>query len=358
MRVLVTGGAGYVGSHAARYLAAQGHEILVYDNLSAGRREFLRFGGFCQGDLLDTELLSRTLRDFRAEAVLHFAAKIEVGESVLAPEIYYRNNIQGSLSLFQAMREAQIPRIVVSSSCAVYGIPGGIPKTMPVAGPCAQIPEPADSGADVSAGPGASQPQPALLNEDLPLNPVSPYGVTKQVMELMLQGFERAYGLSWLALRYFNAAGASQDGLLGELHEPETHLIPLAVRAALGRTKALTVFGTDYPTKDGSCLRDYVHVEDLASAHALGLDYLAQGGKSQALNLGTGQGASVLEVISAVERASGRKVPVNIGPRRPGDAVSLVADASLAKRLLGWKPTTSSLEQIVESAFAFLAQRG
>ncbi len=319
MKVLVTGGAGYVGSHACKALAAQGHDLAVYDNLSSGQREFARYGAFFHGDIRDTPRLGAVMCSFAPDGVLHFAAKAYVGESVLKPGKYYRNNVEGTLSLLEAMCANSVRLLVVSSSCAVYG-----------------------------------QPKRDLISEDLPLKPINPYGASKLMMERMLSDFERAHGLCWMALRYFNAAGSDPLGQIGEIHEPEPHLIPRAILAALGRLPEIEIFGGDYPTADGSCLRDYVHVEDLAAAHILALRHLAQGGASRPLNLGTGRGISVKEVISKVEEMAGKKIPVRLSPRREGDPARLVADPSQARKILGWQAKRSDLSAMVADALAFL----
>jgi UDP-arabinose 4-epimerase len=316
MRVLVTGGAGYIGSHTAKALAKSGHEPVTLDNLSSGHRWALKWGGFVEGDLANPQLLPKTIGDERIEAVMHFAANIAVGESVQDPKKYFWNNVVNTLRLLDAMVDARVKLIVFSSSAAVYGDPQKVP-----------------------------------IPEDHPTRPVNPYGDTKLMMERALQWYGNAYGLRWVALRYFNAAGADPEGELGEEHDPETHLIPLVILAALGRLPCVEIYGTDYPTPDGTAIRDYIHITDLAEAHLLALDYLTHGGKSQALNLGTAQGHSVREVINAVGRISPRPVPVREGPRRAGDSPILVADANQAGKVLGWKPRHPELQAIVESAW-------
>jgi UDP-arabinose 4-epimerase len=323
MKVLVTGGAGYIGSHTAKALAKSGHEPVTLDNLSSGHRWAVKWGPFVEGDLANTQLLPALLRDERIEAVMHFAASLLVGESIREPRKYFWNNVVNTLRLLDAMLEAGVKRVVFSSSAATYGDPRKIP-----------------------------------IPEDHPTHPVNPYGETKLMMERALQWYGNAYGLRWVALRYFNAAGADPEGELGEEHSPETHLIPLVVQAALGRRPCVEIYGTDYPTPDATAIRDYIHITDLAEAHLLALDHLARGGQSQALNLGTGQGHSVREVINAVGRISPRPVPVREGPRRAGDPPILVADASHAEKLLGWKPRQSGLEAIVQSAWNWHSASG
>ena len=314
MKVLVTGGAGYIGSHTAKALARAGHEPLVLDNLSSGHRWAVKWGRLLEWDLSDTELLPQFIEKEKVEAVLHFAASLLVGESVQQPRKYFWNNIVNTLRLLDAMLEAGVKRIVFSSSAAVYGTPQTVP-----------------------------------IPEDHPMLPTSPYGETKLAMERALQWYGNAYGLKWIALRYFNAAGADPDGELGENHDPETHLIPLAIKAALGQRPPLDVYGTDYPTPDGTAIRDYIHVGDLAEAHVRALDYLTAGGKSSALNLGTGRGYSVREVIDTVGKMS--PVPFRDAPRRAGDPPALVADAGHAASVLGWKPQRSGLEAITQDAW-------
>jgi len=316
MRVLVTGGAGYIGSHTAKALAKAGHEPLVLDNLSAGHRWAVKWGNFLEWDLADTQMLPQFLEKERVEAVMHFAASLLVGESVSNPRKYFWNNVVNTLRLLDAMLEAGVKRIVFSSSAAVYGHPQKIP-----------------------------------IPESHPKQPVNPYGETKLAIERTLQCYGNAYGLKWVALRYFNAAGADPEGELGEGHDPETHLIPLVILAALGRRPQVEIYGTDYPTPDGTPIRDYIHVTDLADAHVRALEYLMEGGESCALNLGTGQGYSVREVIHAVGEVSPRAVPFREGQRRAGDPPVLVADPSLTAKALGWKPQQSGLGAIIQSAW-------
>jgi len=316
VRVLVTGGAGYVGSHACKRLAQAGHAPVTFDDLSEGHKEAVRWGPLVEGDLADTKRVAATLREERIEAVLHFAANAYVGESMREPRKYFRNNVAGTVSLLDAMAEAGVTRLVFSSTCATYGLPDKLP-----------------------------------LTEDSPTRPVNPYGESKLFVEKMLRWCHESYGLQWAALRYFIAAGADPEGDLFEDHHVETHLIPLAIDAALGRRAALDVFGTDYPTPDGTAIRDYVHVSDLADAHVAALEHLRAGGAPLVANLGTGRGHSVKEVVAAVERVSGRKVPVRHAPRRPGDPPELVADPSYARRALGWSAKRADLDVIVRDAW-------
>ncbi|WP_176049939.1 UDP-glucose 4-epimerase GalE [Burkholderia sp. BCC1644] len=318
MKVLVTGGAGYIGSHTCKALAQAGHEPIAYDNLSTGHCDAVRWGPLVVADILDRQALSKALAAHRPDVVIHFAALAYVGESVLAPDRYYTVNVAGACTLLSAMHAAGVGRIVMSSSCATYGIPDALP-----------------------------------ISERTPQQPINPYGFTKYAMERMAADFERAYGLKWVALRYFNAAGADPDGEIGECHEPETHALPLAIRAALGAGNAFRVMGTDYPTPDGSAIRDYVHVSDLADAHVRATTHLCGGGESVALNLGTGKGTSVLEALRAVEAVTGRRVPTVMAARRPGDPPALYADATKAARVLGWRPRFTAIEQMVEHAAAW-----
>lgn len=315
MNVLVTGGAGYVGGAAVRALEAAGHQVWVYDNLSTGHRAAVAAERLIEANLLDTPRLRQALRDCKIEAVLHFAAFAYVGESVTDPAKYYHNNVAGSLALLDAMRAEGVWRIVFSSTTATYGVPGRIPIT-----------------------------------EDLPQQPINPYGFTKLAVERALADYAHAYGLGYAALRYFNAAGAMADGTHGEDHQPETHLIPLVLQVALGQREKIVVFGNDYPTLDGTCVRDYVHIEDLASAHVQALERLEPEQGLQ-LNLGTGRGSSVREVIDACRQISGHAIPEELGPRRPGDPPELVADATRARQVLGWEPCYREIEAIVETAW-------
>jgi UDP-glucose 4-epimerase len=318
MNLLVVGGAGYIGSHMTRHLLDQGHQVTVLDDLSTGfadavdQRAVLALGSVADGAVLNPLLASN-----RFDAVLHFASRIAAGESVHKPAEYYRVNVSNTVTLLQAMAEHDIRQLIFSSSAGVYGEPVQLP-----------------------------------MGEDHRKAPVSPYARSKWLVEQMLPDFAEAYGLAWVALRYFNAAGAHPDGSLTERHDPETHLIPLALQVAAGLRPALTVHGTDYPTADGTCIRDYVHVCDLASAHLAALDYLRRGEPSRAFNLGTGQGHSVRAVIAAVEQVTGRTVPVSYGARRPGDPAELVADANAASVLLRWRPAYPALATMVAHAWA------
>jgi UDP-arabinose 4-epimerase len=320
--ILVTGGAGYVGSQVSKALRRQGFLPVAYDNLSRGNRWAVKWGPLEEGDLADRERLVAVMQKYRPAAIMHFAAYCYVAESVADPLLYYRNNVVGSVDLFEAAGRCGIRKLVFSSSCATYGDP--------------------------------LTPQ---IAETHPQNPTNPYGATKLVVERILRDMAAARGLTWASLRYFNAAGADPDGDLGEAHDPETRLIPLAIRAAMAPNEPLTVFGTDYPTPDGTAIRDYVHVVDLATAHILALQHLLSGGGSLAVNLGTGHGHSVLEVIAAVERSSGRRVAVRYGPRRPGDPPSMVADATFVRQKLGWQASYQDLGSIIETAWRWHSRK-
>jgi len=320
MKVLVTGGAGYIGSHTCKALATAGITPVTYDNLSTGHAWAVQWGPLITGDLSDPAQLRSTIRKHGATGVLHFAASAAVGESVHDPRKYYRNNLINSIELFDAMVENGVRHIVFSSTCATYGVP-----------------------------------QSDYLDEEHPQLPVNPYGDTKLAIERALKWYGQAYGIKSACLRYFNAAGADPDGDIGECHQPETHLIPLVLDAAFDRTRPVSIFGTDYPTPDGSAVRDYVHVSDLANAHVAALLLLFAGGSSTALNLGTGRGHSVREVIDAVERVTGRTVPTALAPRRAGDPPRLVAAAKRARRELKWIPQRG-LDEIVQSAWNFRHQ--
>jgi len=319
--VLVPGGAGYIGSHTCKALAGAGYVPVTLDNLVYGHRDAVRWGPLVEADLADRRTLERVLREHRISAVVHFAAYAYVGESMTDPGRYFQNNVTCSLNLLDAMHAADVRRMVFSSTCATYGIPDTVPIT-----------------------------------EDTPQRPVNPYGESKLMVERALHWHGVAHGLKAIALRYFNAAGADPAGELGERHDPETHLVPLAIDAALGLAPPLKVMGTDYDTPDGTALRDYIHVTDLADAHLRALGYLEQGGASAALNLGTGQGHSVRDVIAMVERVTGLKVPRVNAPRRAGDPPALVAAPGRAKALLGWQPGWSDLETIVRTAVAWHRQ--
>lgn len=315
MRVLVIGGAGYIGSHTVRLLNETEHEVWVYDNLSMGHRASVRAEQLIVGELSDSVRLESVLREKGIEAVMHFAALTSVGESVVDPAKYYQNNVIATLGLFESMRRCGVNRFVFSSTTATYGQPERIP-----------------------------------IVESTPQLPINPYGFTKLVIERALRDYAQAYGFAGASLRYFNAAGACADGTIGESHEPEGHLIPLVLQVALGQRASIQIFGDDYPTPDGTCIRDYIHVDDLATAHLAALERL-RNGQVLEVNLGTGAGNSVLEVIEACRKASGREIPVVIGPRREGDSEKLVADSTLAKQLLDWEPRYTSIQAIVQTAW-------
>jgi len=316
--ILVTGGAGYIGAHACKALAKAGYEPVAYDNLVYGHREAVRWGPLIEGDLADRILLAETIARHKVSAVMHFAAYAYVGESVEKPEKYFHNNVVNSFGLLETMLTTGVKTLVFSSTCATYGLP----ETMPI-------------------------------REDTPQHPVNPYGETKLMIERALYWHGVAHGLRNIALRYFNAAGADPDCEIGEVHDPETHLIPLILDAAAGRRAQIDVYGTDYPTPDGTAIRDYIHVQDLAEAHVLALRYLENGGKSTALNLGTGEGHSVRNTIAAARRVTGRAIPSRDTARRAGDPPVLVADASRARAVLGWTPAFPSLDRIIETAWAW-----
>jgi UDP-arabinose 4-epimerase len=317
--VMVTGGAGYIGSHACKALAAAGYTPVVYDNLVYGHRWAVRWGPLEEGDISERPRLDDVLSRYRPSAVLHFAAYAYVGESVEDPGKYYRNNVAGSLSLLEALRDHGIGNLVFSSTCATYGPPRLVP-----------------------------------MPEEHPQQPINPYGRSKLMIEQMLDDFGAAHGLRSIALRYFNAAGADPDGEIGELHVPETHLIPLVLAAAQGTQPHITVFGDDYQTPDGTCIRDYIHVTDLAQAHVLALRALEQGASSAAYNLGNGRGFSVREVIATAAEVTAREIPVRAGPRRAGDPPRLVGDATRIARELGWRPRYRELRSIVETAWRWM----
>jgi UDP-arabinose 4-epimerase len=321
--VLVTGGAGYVGAHGCKALAAAGYEPVVFDNLAYGHEQAVRWGPLERGDIADRARLDEVFNRYCPLAVMHFAAFAYVGESVTDPGKYYRNNVGGSLSLIEAMVAHGVNKLVFSSTCATYGEPQEVP-----------------------------------IRESEPQQPINPYGMSKLMVEHILADFDRAYGLRSVPLRYFNAAGASPEAEIGEAHDPETHLIPLALDAVAGRGPELTVYGDDYPTPDGTCIRDYIHVGDLASAHVLALEHLIEGGASRPFNLGTGSGISNREILDAVARVTGKAVPYRFGPRRPGDPPALVSDASRARSELGWVPQLSDIDTIVATAWAWHRRDG
>ncbi len=321
--ILVTGGAGYIGSHACKALAAAGYTPVAYDNLVHGHRQAVKWGPLEAGDISDRTRLDAVIRQWQPIAVMHFAAYAYVGESVTNPGKYYRNNVVGSLVLLEAMRDHGIDKLVFSSTCATYGVP-------------------------------RSQ----LLTEDHPQFPINPYGASKLMVERMLADFDVAHGLRSVCLRYFNAAGADPDGDIGEMHDPETHLIPLVLDAASGARADITVFGTDYDTADGTCIRDYIHVGDLADAHVLALQALERGAASAAYNLGNGQGFSVRQVIDAAQRVTARAIPVTLADRRAGDPPVLVGDATRIRDALGWSPRHADLDDMIATAWRWQQARG
>jgi UDP-glucose-4-epimerase GalE len=316
MKILVCGGAGYIGSHAVKALLGEGYEVIVFDNFSSGREELLIGGDVIRADLEDKKDVRRVFRSGEIGAVLHFASLIQVGESCVQPQKYYTHNLSSSLNLLEAMLESGTNKIIFSSSAAVYGIPQQTP-----------------------------------IPESHPLVPANPYGQTKLFVERILQDYDRAYGLKFISLRYFNAAGADSEGRLGEMHDPETHLIPNIFLYLLNKKKAFELYGTDFPTPDGTAVRDYIHVTDLASAHLLALKKLLAGSESDFINLGTNTGHSVLEVIKKVEDVTGFKVAYKPRPRRWGDVPVLLASKDKAEQFLGWKPCISSLETIIKTAW-------
>lgn len=313
--ILIVGGAGYIGSHVNKFLSERGYETLILDNLTKGHRESVKWGRFIEGDLGDRRLLGRILTRYDVEAVMHFAAFTDVGESVQKPGDYYRNNVMNTLNLLDSMRENGVSKFIFSSTCAVYGNPSEIPIT-----------------------------------EEHPLNPISPYGRSKLMVEEILRDYSDAYGLSYASLRYFNAAGADPEGEIGELHEPETHLIPIVLDAAMGLRDSVRIFGTDYPTPDGTCIRDYIHVMDLADAHWRALEYL-EGERSGVFNLGNGNGFSVREVIETCREVTDASIRVVEDERRPGDPPELVGSSQRARKILGWRPVFTELDEIIKTAW-------
>jgi UDP-arabinose 4-epimerase len=320
--VLVTGGAGYIGSNACKQLSRAGYLPVTFDNLCRGHREMVKWGPFERGDLADPDALSSVVENYAPVAVMHFAALAYIGESVTEPARYYRNNVGGSANLLAAMQSLQKPVIIFSSTCATYGNPNSIP-----------------------------------LQEDHPQDPVNPYGRSKLMVEQIIADMAEAHGFRFVNLRYFNAAGADPEGETGELHDPETHLIPLALQAAKGELERLSVFGDDYPTADGTCIRDYIHVTDLVDAHLLALEHLLGGGSSASFNLANGNGFSVREVIRSIEQVTGLRVPFETVSRRPGDPPVLVGDATRIRDELGWQPRFTSLESIIRTAWDFERRR-
>lgn len=319
MHILVVGGAGYIGSHMVKRLIADHHQVVVVDNLSTGYRDAVLTESFYEVDIADQINLSKVFSQHKFDAVFHFASFIQVGESVKDPAKYYRNNVAATLSLLEVMVKFEVKHFVFSSTAAVFG-----------------------------------NPQYSPIDEKHPKEPINPYGQSKLMVEKMLEDFDRAYGLKSVSLRYFNAAGADPEGELGERHIPETHLIPLVLQAASGRSESISVFGQDYETLDGTCVRDYIHIVDLADAHVKAIDYLKKGNASSAVfNLGNGKGFSVKEIIEASQKVTGKKIPVKYGDRRSGDPPTLVADATLAKKILGWKPKYTKIEDIIQHAWAW-----
>lgn len=323
MKILICGGAGYIGSHMARWLVKRGLDVTVMDNLSTGHREAVKFGSLVEADLLDPGSLEKVFDRGPFDAVMHFCARSLVGESIARPYDYYLNNVGGTLNLLQAMRRHEVTRLVFSSTAAVFG-----------------------------------EPVSELIDEDHPKRPINPYGASKLMVERILADAAVAYGLRSVALRYFNAAGASADGILGESHDPETHLIPNVLRAALGAGPPLKVFGGDYPTRDGTCVRDYVHVDDLAQAHQLALGFMDAHSGAHAFNLGNGSGFSVREVIRAAENVVGAPIAFDVEQRRPGDPAVLVASSRRARDQLGWMPAHAELEPILASAWRWHSAQG
>jgi UDP-glucose 4-epimerase len=314
--ILVVGGAGYIGSHMCKHLFKRGYQPIVLDNLVCGHRQAVQWGPFFEGSMSDSHLLREIFSNYPIAAVMHFAAFCYVGESVTEPAKYYENNVANTISLLEVMLEKRVSNFIFSSSCATYGEPIEVP-----------------------------------IREDHPLKPISPYGRTKLMVEQILEDFREAYGLASVSLRYFNAAGADPDGELGEDHDPETHLIPLVLQTALGQRPRVDIFGDDYPTKDGTCIRDYIHVEDLAQAHLIGLERLLGGEAGGQYNLGNGQGHSVKQVIEMAGRVTGKPIPVSVGERRKGDPAVLVSSSEKAIHDLGWRPRFPGLEAIIETAW-------
>lgn len=316
MNVLVVGGAGYIGSHMVKMLSLAGHQVLTLDNLSNGYQEAVKYGDYIEGDVADGALVNDILSENNFESVMHFASYIQVGESVEKPAMYYRNNVANTQILLDAMVKQGVRNFIFSSTAATFGEPEYIP-----------------------------------IDEAHPKNPVNPYGRSKLMVEQILEDYDRAYGLKSVSLRYFNAAGADPDGELGERHLPETHLIPLVLQAASGRRDSISIFGTDYDTPDGTCIRDYIHINDLCSAHLLGMEHLVNGGESRAYNMGNGQGYSIKEVIDVAKKVTGKDFKVVLGGRRAGDPARLVADSKKLQSELGWKPEYTDLETIIRHAW-------
>jgi UDP-glucose 4-epimerase len=316
MKILVTGGAGYIGSHVVKMLGEKGHEIAVYDNLSTGHEWALLFGKLVRGDLADRALLEKTVKEFRPDAAIHFAASIQVEESVRKPLLYYRNNVANTLNLLESIADSGMRHFIYSSTAAVYGIPDKMP-----------------------------------VDEEAPLKPINPYGASKVMIERVLEDFSRAADFRYVALRYFNVAGADPGGRIGQAYKEATHLITRALKTARSEFEKLLIYGTDYPTPDGTCIRDYIHVEDLADAHLRALDYLREKGRSDCMNCGYGHGFSVREVVDAAKKTTGVDFRVEYAGRRAGDPPALVADSRLLRRLTGWEPRRDDLEFIIKTAW-------
>ena len=322
MKVLITGGAGYIGSHIVKALGEKGYEVLTVDNLSNGHKEAVLYGKLAIGDIGDKDFINKIIKEFKPNIVMHFSAFIEVGISVKEPLNFYKNNVIGTLNLLDVLIQNKIDKFIFSSTAAVYGIPEKIP-----------------------------------IPEEHQINPINPYGKTKAVIEKALEDFSNAYNFKYISLRYFNASGADPSGLIGESHNPETHLIPLILQTAKGEREAIKVFGTDYPTDDGTCIRDYIHVNDLADAHILAMEYLLDGGKSDVFNCGYGYGYSVREVIETAKKITGKDFKVIEDNRREGDPPVLVADSKKLKEKLNWKPKFDSLETIIKTAWKWELNR-
>lgn len=315
-KILIVGGAGYIGSQVNKYLNLQGYETVVFDNLSTGFKKLALWGDFFKGDLKNPNELKKCFTKYKFDAVMHFAALASVGDSVKEPAIYYRNNVVNTINLLDCMRAFDVKKLIFSSTCAVYG--------------------------EVSM---------AKIKENFPKNPINPYGRTKLIVEKVMEDYSKAYGLRFVALRYFNASGADPDCEVGELHNPEKHIIPLVLEVAVGKRPQISVFGDDYKTPDGTCVRDYIHTDDLAQAHFLALEYLKKGGKSAAFNLGNDKGFSVLDIIKTAEKVTGKTIKIKFTERRAGDPAVLVSSSSLIKKTLGWKPKYSSIKTIISHAW-------
>ncbi|MDI3484658.1 MAG: UDP-glucose 4-epimerase [Methanobacteriaceae archaeon] len=313
--IFIVGGAGYIGSHVNKFLSNKGYKTLIFDNLSKGHEEFVKWGEFIKGDLKDRRLLDRIFREYDISAVMHFAALTDVRESIQDPRSYYKNNVKNTLNLIEAMQKSNVKNFIFSSTCAVYGNPIKVPIT-----------------------------------EDHPCNPISPYGRSKLMIENILEDYSNAYDFNYVSLRYFNAAGADPQTEIGEWHKPETHLIPIILDVAIGKRENVQIFGTDYPTPDGTCIRDYIHVMDLADAHYRALKFLEED-KSGIFNLGNGDGFSVKEIIETCREVTGKKIPAIESQRRPGDPPRLIGSSKKARKILGWKPEFTSIKSIIETAW-------